>query len=107
MAWGTTGLTEDSELKRVAAVRQYLYQQFPSSTIRDSYDPGRLAQVFRVELHSPPATYTLVISTEFLKDHPPSRSGSALSNWNVADHLRAAQEKEISVSSNGINVKKA
>ena len=67
MAWGTTGLTEDSELKRVAAVRQYLYQQFPSSTIRDSYDPGRLAQVFRVELHSPPATYTLVISTEFLR----------------------------------------
>ena len=32
MAWGTTGLTEDSELKRVAAVRQYLYEQFPSST---------------------------------------------------------------------------
>ena len=53
MAWGTTGLTEDSELKRVAAVRQYLYEQFPSSTIRDSYDPGRLAQVFRVEITFP------------------------------------------------------
>ena len=49
MAWGTTGITED-ELKRIAAVREYLYEHFPTASIRDLYDPGRLAQVFRIEL---------------------------------------------------------
>jgi hypothetical protein len=102
MAWGTTGITED-ELNRVAAVREYLYEQFPGFSIRDSYDPGRLAQVFRIDLDEPATIYTAVISTEFLTDHLPSKSGNVLASWRVADHLRAAEGKEILVTSWGVD----
>lgn len=106
MAWGTTGITED-ELKRIAAVREYLYEQFPSASIRDSYDSGRLAQVFRVETGEPVGVYTAVVSTEFLTDHPASQSRNVLVNWDLADHLRAAKGSEVLVRSGGVDMRKA
>lgn len=48
MAWGPDANTED-ELKKLAAVRGYFQQEFPNALIRDSYDAGRMAQVFRIE----------------------------------------------------------
>jgi hypothetical protein len=102
MAWGTTGITED-ELERVAAVREYFSEQFPGFSIRDSYDPGRLAQVFRIDRDEPATVYTAVISTEFLTDHLPSKSGHVLASWRVADHLRAAEGKEILVTGWGVD----
>lgn len=102
MAWGTTGITED-ELKRIAAVREYLYEQFPGSSLRDSYDPRRLAQVFRIETDEPVSVYTAVVSTEFLKDHAPSKSGHVLGGWRLAEHLRSAKGKEVLVTSWGVD----
>ncbi len=106
MAWGTTGITED-ELKRIAAVREYLSLQFPGSSLRDSYDPGRLAQVFRIETDEPSAIFTAIISTEFLKDHAPSKSGPLLGSWRLAEHLRGAEGKEVRVMSWGVDTKGA
>ncbi|MGQ0666742.1 MAG: hypothetical protein ACT4O4_06890 [Nitrospiraceae bacterium] len=37
------------EVERISAVREYIHEQIPNAAIRDSYDPGRLAQVFRIE----------------------------------------------------------
>lgn len=105
MAWGTTGITED-ELKRIAAVREYLSEQFPGSSLRDSYDPSRLAQVFRIETDEPPSVYTAVISTEFLKDHAPSQSGNLLMGWRLAEQLRGADGKEVRVMSWGVDTQK-
>ena len=105
MAWGTTGITED-ELKRIAAIREYLNEHFPGSSIRDSYDPGRLAQVFRIELDDSKTIYTTVVSTEFLKDHPPSTSGTILASWRLADHLRAANGADVLVTSWGVDPQK-
>ena len=102
MAWGTTGITED-ELKRIAAVREYLNEHVPGSSIRDSYDPGRLAQVFRIELDDPKVIYTTVVSTEFLKDHPPNTSRTILASWRLADRLRAAKGADVLVTSWGVN----
>ena len=48
MAWGSDANTEE-ELEKLAAVRGYFEQQFPGASIRDSYDAGRIAQVFRIE----------------------------------------------------------
>jgi hypothetical protein len=48
MAWGSDANTEE-ELEKLAAVRGYFQQQFPGASIRDSYDAGRMAQVFRIE----------------------------------------------------------
>ena len=100
MAWGT-GATED-ELKRIAAVRDYLSEQFLGFSIRDSYDPARLAHVFHIELDVPPTTYTAVISTEFLQDHSPEISRTILASWEVLDRLRAAQGAELLIMSWGI-----
>ena len=102
MAWGTTGITED-ELKRIAAVREYLSEQFPGSSLRDSYDPSRLAQVFRIETDEPSSVYTAVISTEFLKDHAPSKSGDLLISWQLAEHLHGAEGNEVRVMSWGVD----
>lgn len=102
MAWGTTGITED-ELKRIAAVREYFYEQFPGSLVRDTYDTARLAQVFRIDVGEPAVTHTAVVSTEFLKDHPPDTSPILLGSWQVADKLRAAPGKEVLVMSWGVN----
>ena len=101
MAWGPTGSTED-ELKRLAAVREYLSGQFPGFSIRDSYDPARLAQVYCVELDVPPTTYAAVISTEFLKDNPPSVIGTALASRGLVEHLRASKGADVMVTSWGI-----
>ena len=49
MAWGSDANTEE-ELEKLAAVRGfYVEQQFPGTSIRDSYDADRMAQVFRIE----------------------------------------------------------
>ena len=45
MAWGDSVNTGD-EAERIAAVRDYFREQVPNASIRDSYDAGRLAQVF-------------------------------------------------------------
>ena len=100
MAWGT-GATDD-ELKRIAAIREYLSEAFPGFSIRDSYDPVRLAQIFNLELDVPPTSYTAVVSTEFLQDHPPSESGTILASWEVPTRLRNANGAEVLVMSWGI-----
>ena len=48
MAWGSDANTEE-ELEKLAAVRGYFEQQFPGTSIRDSYDADRIAQVFRIQ----------------------------------------------------------
>ena len=106
MAWGTTGITED-ELERIAAVREYLSLQFPASSLRDSYDPSRLAQVFRIETDEPSSVYTAVVSTEFLKDHAPGRSSNLLISWRLAEQLRAAEGKEVLVTSFGVDTQES
>jgi hypothetical protein len=101
MAWGPTGATDD-ELERIAAVREYLSGQLPGFLIRDSYDAARLAQVYRIELDAPPTTYTAVISTEFLKDNPPSVIGTALASRGLVEKLRASKSADVLVTSWGV-----
>lgn len=74
-----------------------------NTSIRDSYDPGRLAQVFRVEVDYPKAIYTTVVSTEFLRDHSPSTSGTILAGRRLADHLLAAKGADVFVTSWGVD----
>lgn len=101
-AWETTGITEN-ELKRLAAVREYLYEHFPSASIGDSYDATRLAQAFRIEELT--ETYTAVILTGFLDDYPQSETKSVLTRHALADHLRAAKGADVLVTIWGIEGK--
>jgi len=102
MAWGTTGITEN-ELERLAAVREYLYEHFPSASIGDSYDATQIAQIFRIEELT--ATYTAVILTEFLDDHPPSEIKVVLTRYALADHLRAAKGADVLVTTWSVEAK--
>jgi hypothetical protein len=103
MAWGPDPNTED-ELEKLAAVRGYLQQQFPGAPIRDSYDAGRMAQVFRIETDDD-GLRDAVVSTEFLEEYPPEKMGKALTGLRVAEHLRAAKGKEVLVTSWGVEEK--
>jgi hypothetical protein len=103
MAWGPDPNTED-ELEKLAAVRGYLQQQFPGASIRDSYDAGRMAQVFRIET-ADDGLRDAVVSTEFLEEYPPEKMGKALTGLRVAEHLRAAKGKEVLVTSWGVEEK--
>jgi F0F1-type ATP synthase beta subunit len=104
MAWGPDPNTED-ELEKLAAVRGYLQQQFPGAPIRDSYDAGRMAQVFRIETDDDGGLRDAVVSTEFLEEYPPEKMGKALTGLRVAEHLRAATGKEVLVTSWGVEEK--
>jgi len=104
MAWGPDTNTED-ELEKLAAVRGYLQQQFPGASIRDSYDAGRLAQVFRIETHDVGGLRDAVVSTEFLEQYAPEKMGKALTGLRVAEHLRSAKGKEVLVTSWGVEEK--
>ena len=64
MAWGEN-VNSGDEAERIAAVREYFYEQIPNAEIRDSYDAGRLAQVFRVEASDFGGFRDAVISTSF------------------------------------------
>ncbi|HEY6974192.1 MAG TPA: hypothetical protein VI359_07795, partial [Nitrospiraceae bacterium] len=77
MAWGPDPNTE-AELEILAAVREYLHEQFPGASIRDSYDAGRMAQVFRIETDGVGGLRDAVLSTEFLEQYPPEKMGKAL-----------------------------
>ncbi len=102
MAWGPDANTEP-ELEKLAAVRGYLHQHFPGASIRDSYDAGRMAQVFVVEtadLGGVPRG--AVVSTAFLDEYPPEKMAKALTGLRVADHLRSAKGKEVLVTSWGV-----
>jgi len=104
MAWGDNANTED-EAERIAAVREYFHQHLPEATIRDSYDPARLAQIFRIETSAFTEFRDAVVSTEFLMDHEPEKLQKVLTGWRVAQHLRAANGTEVVVSSWGVEEK--
>ena len=104
MAWGPDPNTED-ELEKLAAVRGYFHEQFPGASIRDSYDAGRLAQVFRIETNDIGGLRDAVVSTEFLDEYPPEKMGKALIGLRVAEHLRSAKGKEVLVTSWGVEEK--
>jgi hypothetical protein len=103
MAWGADANTEE-ELEKLAAVRGYFQQQFPGASIRDSYDAGKMAQVFRVEADvSEPRD--AVVSTEFLDEYPPEKMAKALIGLRVAEHLRSAKGREVVLTSWGVEEK--
>ena len=104
MAWGENVNTGE-EAERIAAVRNYFYEQVPNAEIRDSYDAGRLAQVFRVEASDLGGVRDAVISTEFLMEHPPDKLGKVLKGWRVAEHLRSMKGTEVLVTTWGIEEK--
>ena len=104
MAWGPDANTED-ELKKLAAVRGYFQQEFPNALIRDSYDAGRMAQVFRIETVDTGELRDAVVSTELLDEHPPEALGTALIGLQVAEHLRSAKGREVLVTSWGVEEK--
>ena len=105
MAWGPQTNTED-EMEKLAAVRGYLQEQFPGAPIRDSYDAGRMAQVFRIETDDVGGLRDVVVSTELLEEYMPDKMGKALTGLRVAEHLRAAKGKEVVVTSWGVEEKK-
>ncbi len=104
MAWGPDANTE-AELKKLAAVRGYFQQEFPTALIRDSYDAGRMAQVFRIETAAADGLRDAVVSTELLDGHPPEDLGTAFIGLRVAEHLRAAKGREVVVTSWGVEEK--
>lgn len=83
-------------------MRGYLQQQFPGVTIRDSYDAGRMAQVFRIETDGVGGFRDVVVSTEFLEQYLPGKMGKAMTGLRVAEHLRSAKGKEVLVTSWGV-----
>jgi hypothetical protein len=105
MAWGDNVNTGE-EAERIAAVREYFYEQVPNAEIRDSYDAGRLAQVFRVEASDLGGFRDAVVSTEFLMEHQPDKLGKVLKGWRVAEHLRSMNGTEVLVTTWGIEEKR-
>jgi hypothetical protein len=101
MAWGPDPNTED-ELEKLAAVRGYLQEHFPGASIRDSYDAGRMAQVFRIETDGVGGLRDAVVSTEFLEEYAPEKMRKALTGLRVAEHLHAAKGREVLVTSWGV-----
>jgi len=104
MAWGSDANTEE-ELEKLAAVRGYFQEQFPGASIRDSYDAGRTAQVFRIETDDVGELRNAVVSTEFLEEYAPDKMGKALISWRVAEHLRSANGREVVLTSWGVEEK--
>ncbi|HEX7094113.1 MAG TPA: hypothetical protein VF205_10610 [Nitrospiraceae bacterium] len=104
MAWGSDANTEE-ELEKLAAVRGYFEQQFPGASIRDSYDAGRIAQVFRIESNDAGGPRDAVVSTEFLEEYPSDKMGKALIGLRVAEHLRSAKGREVVLTSWGVEEK--
>jgi hypothetical protein len=106
MAWGANVNTED-EAERIAAVREYFHEQFPDASIHDSYDSDRLAQVFRIETSDFGGFRDAVISTDLLKEYPPSKMGKVLSGWRVEEHLRSTKGTEVLVTTWGVEEKQS
>ena len=106
MAWGDNVNTED-EAERIMAVCKYFHDHIPNASIRDSYDAGRLAQVFRIEASELGGFRDAVISTEFLMEYAPDKLGKALTGWRVAEHLQAVKCTEVVVTSWGVEDKES
>jgi hypothetical protein len=104
MAWGSDTKTDD-ELEKLAAVRGYFQEQFPGASIRDSYDAGRTAQVFRIETDDASDLRNAVVSIEFLEEYVPEKMGKALISLRVSEHLRSAKGKEVLLTSWGVEEK--
>ncbi len=89
-------------MEKLAAVRRYLREQFPGTSIRDSYDVGRMAQGFRIETDDIGGLRDAVVSTQFLEEYSSDKMGKALIGLRVADHLRSAKGREVLVTSWGV-----
>jgi hypothetical protein len=104
MAWGADVHT-DEELEKLAAVRGYFQEYFPGSSIRDSYDADRTAQVFRVESGGDGGLRNAVLSIDFLEEYAPEKMGKALISLRVAEHLQSAKGREVVLTSWGVEEK--
>ena len=104
MAWGSDVHT-DEELEKLAAVRGYFQEHFPDASIRDSYDAGRTAQVFRVETDDVGERRNAVVSIDFLEEYVPEKMEKALISLRVAEQLQSAKSKEVLLTSWGVEEK--
>jgi hypothetical protein len=79
-----------------AAVHEYLDVQFPDGDIWDDGDAARSAarsaHTWSVEEHG--VIMLLTVASEFLRDVPPENIGSLLSEWTIAELLRASGAAE-------------
>lgn len=101
MAWGPDANTED-ELEKLAAVRTYLAERFPGTTIHSAYDAPTLSQIFRVDTVEAGDWRTVIVATEFLDQHQPEQVLNALTELQVAEHVRSARAGTVRVNSWGI-----
>jgi hypothetical protein len=82
--------TGDTEAR--AAVQQYLDAQFPDGDLWDDGDGARAAHTWSVEEHG--VIMLLTVASEFLRDVPPENIVSLLSEWTIAELLRASGAAE-------------
>ncbi len=74
------------EKDKIQAVYSYLKEQFDSSEISDSYDPGKSSQVFRVQTGI--SQCTAVVNGAFLEKHSAGEIPDILRRFLLAEHLR-------------------
>lgn len=73
---------------RIAALVEYVRQEFPGRDVWDRIDTDRSAQT--VSVATDDGLLLLTASFEFLSDNSPADVGACLRAWNVAEALRGA-----------------
>jgi hypothetical protein len=73
----------------IASVSAYVASQFPGATTSDTRDHDRSAHTWIISTGDGPPLL-LTVSFEFLSDTPPAEIRGKLTQWPVADTVRAA-----------------
>ena len=90
------------DAEKIAAVREYLADEFPGCTVEDWYEAGRKAQSFRIVEGQ--SHHLATVSREFMEDRDASDIGPTLTAFLLAEHLRDLGTIRVIVGNDGLSL---
>jgi hypothetical protein len=87
---------------KIAAVREYIKNEFPDSTIEDSLSAELQGQYFKIS--SQGRSYNTIVSFDFLNHHEASQIPVILKKYVLAEHLRDLGSTTVIVAKTGLKL---
>jgi hypothetical protein len=87
---------------KIAAVREYIKNEFPDSTMEDSPSAEFQGQYFKISSRG--RSYNTIVSFDFLNDHEASQIPEILKKYILAEHLRDLGATPVIVAKTGLKL---
>jgi hypothetical protein len=89
--------------QNVAAIAKFLNAEFPGLTVHHEFNTSRSAEYYRLDRDGFLA-HRLLVSPEFLEDHPTEDLLRLMGEWNVVRTIGEAGPRAVLVTNGGVSL---